>query len=117
MIRRNDEIRADVYERRFGGEGTVTTRHLLNGAEEMYGKGRLFAHGTIEPGSSLGYHVHEGESETFYILRGIGEYNDDGIVSTVKAGDVTFTLAGQGHGMKNAGQEPLEYIALILFKE
>lgn len=116
MIRKSEAIKVDVYEKRFGGEGTVTTRHLLNGAQEMYEKGRLFAHGIIEPGSSLGYHVHEGESETFYILRGTAEYDDNGTISPVQAGDVTFTAAGQGHGMKNTGQEPLEYIALILFK-
>ncbi len=116
MIRRNADIKADVHEKRFGGEGTVTTRHLLNGAEEMYEKGRLFAHGSIDVGSSLGYHVHENESETFYILRGTGEYDDNGTISTITAGDVTFTAAGEGHGMKNTGQEPLEYIALILYE-
>lgn len=116
MIRKSEEIKTDVYEKRFGGEGTVTTRHLLNGPEEMYEKGRLFAHGTIEVGSSLGYHVHENESETFYILQGTAEYDDNGTKFVVQAGDVTFTAAGEGHGMKNIGQEPLEYIALILYK-
>lgn len=116
MIRQNDEIKTDIFEKRFGGEGTVTMRHLLEGAPEMYDKGRLFSHGIIEPGASLGYHVHENESETFYILKGMAEYNDNGVVSVIKAGDVTFTAAGQGHAMKSIGEEPLEFIALILFK-
>lgn len=116
MIRRSSELKVDVYEKRFGGEGTVTTCHLLNGVEEMYEKGRLFGHGIIDVGSSLGYHVHENESETFYILRGTAEYDDNGTKSVITAGDVTFTAAGEGHGMKNIGQEPLEYIALILYK-
>ena len=116
MIRKSEKIKVDVHEKRFGGEGTVTTRHLLHGSEEMYGKGRLFAHGIIDVGSSLGYHVHENESETFYILRGTAEYDDNGTKVTIQAGDVTFTAAGEGHGMRNIGQEPLEYIALILFK-
>ncbi|HBN96627.1 MAG TPA: cupin domain-containing protein [Firmicutes bacterium] len=116
MIRKSKEIKTDVYEKRFGGEGTVTMRQLLNGPEEMYKKGRLFAHGILEVGSSLGYHVHENESETFYILRGTAEYDDNGTKVTVHPGDVTFTAAGEGHGLKNIGQEPLEYIALILYK-
>jgi mannose-6-phosphate isomerase-like protein (cupin superfamily) len=116
MIRKGNEIKTETNEKRFGGEGTVTTRHLLESTAEMSEKGRLFAHGIIDVDSSLGYHVHENESETFYILRGTAEYNDNGQTSTLKAGDVTLTAAGQGHGMKNIGEEPLEYIALILFQ-
>ena len=33
----------------------------------------------------------------------------------VEAGDVTFTPAGCGHGIKCVGGEPLELIALILY--
>jgi len=116
VIRKSEEVKVDVYEKRFGGEGVMTMRHLLQGSQEMYEKGRLFAHGTLEIGASLGYHVHDNESETFYILRGTGEYDDNGTKVTVHPGDVTFTAAGEGHGLKNIGEVPLEYIALILYK-
>ena len=82
----------------------------------MYHKGRVFAHTTVWPGCSLGYHVHANESETYYILSGTGEFNDNGELKTVQAGDVTFTPAGEGHGIKNTGSEPMDLIALILFK-
>lgn len=39
---------------------------------------------TIEPGCSLGYHEHHNESETYYILRGEGDYNDNGVIRPVK---------------------------------
>ena len=32
----------------------------------------------------------------------------------VKAGDVTFTPDGQGHGMTNTGDEDLVFMALII---
>jgi mannose-6-phosphate isomerase-like protein (cupin superfamily) len=116
MIRRSNERTIERKESLFGGEGTVTVRSLLNGENEMYGKGRVFAHSTLQPGCSIGFHIHNNESETYYIYSGTGEFNDNGTVKTVKAGDVTFTGAGEGHGIKNTGTEPLEFIALILYK-
>jgi oxalate decarboxylase/phosphoglucose isomerase-like protein (cupin superfamily) len=32
----------------------------------------------------------------------------------VKAGDVTFTLDGQGHALTNAGEDNLVFMALII---
>ncbi len=116
MIRRNAEKTVLVREKPFGGEGHITVRNLLNDEAEMYRKGRVFAHTTIQPGCSIGYHVHTGESETYYILNGTAEFNDNGTVTTLQAGDVTFTPAGQGHGIKNIGAEPLDLIALILYQ-
>lgn len=75
---------------------------------------RTFAHGVLAPGASVGYHVHTGESESYYILSGSGEYNDNGTIVPVTVGDVTFTANGEGHGMKNTGTEPLHFIALII---
>ncbi|HEY8393052.1 MAG TPA: cupin domain-containing protein [Capillibacterium sp.] len=116
MLRRSAEKKVEKKEKMFGGDGSITFRHLLNGPPEMYGKGRVFAHLTLEPGSSLGFHIHEKEGETYYILSGQGEFNDNGVVKTVTAGDVTFTGAGEGHALKNIGTEPLELIALILYQ-
>jgi mannose-6-phosphate isomerase-like protein (cupin superfamily) len=116
MIRRNNEKTIAVKEKLFQGEGSVTVRSLLNNPEEMYGKGRVFAHSTLEPGCSIGFHIHQDESETYYIYSGTGEFDDNGILKTVTAGDVTFTGAGEGHGLKNTGTEPLHFIALILYK-
>ncbi|MFI3205851.1 MAG: cupin domain-containing protein [Clostridia bacterium] len=96
-----------------GGKGFVTIEKLL-GEKELNGKCGLFAKVTIEPGHSLGYHVHHGESETYYMLSGVGEYSDNGTVRTVKAGDVTFTPNGFGHGMENNGTEDVVFMALII---
>ena len=51
-----------------------------------------------------------------YILRGEGEYNDNGTILTVGAGDVTFVASGEGHSIRNTGEGDLEFIALILYK-
>lgn len=117
MIRRSEDKRIEVREHPFGGEGQVTLLNLLDNAAEMYYKGRVFAHSTLQPGCSIGYHVHKGECETYYILNGIAEFNDNGILTTIRKGDVTYTPAEQGHGIRNIGDEPLDFIALILYKD
>lgn len=116
MIRKNAEKTSVRKSAPFNGIGEITVRSLLNGADEMYQKGRVFAHTTVYPCAAIGYHVHNGDSETYYILNGAGTYNDNGTVSTVVAGDVTFTPDGQGHSIACLGKEPLEMIALILYK-
>jgi len=116
MIRKSDEKNVKVQEHAFDGEGSITVRHLANDPGEMNNKGRIFAHTTLQPGCSIGFHIHKEESETYYIYQGKAEFNDNGVIKTVSAGDVTFTPAEQGHGIKNIGDEPLEIIALILYK-
>ena len=70
MIRRKEEIRGTRKQAPFQGKGDITVRELLEGPGEMYQKGRVFAHTTVHPGAAIGYHVHEKESETYYILSG-----------------------------------------------
>ena len=60
------------------------------------------------------FHVHEGESETYYFLSGEGLYSDNGTEISVSGGDVTFTPDGEGHGIKNTGPEDLHFMVLIV---
>lgn len=77
-------------------------------------KVRMFAQVDLKPGEEVTYHVHEGEFESYYILSGTGEYNDNGEITNVAPGTVTFTPSGSGHGIKNIGNELLSFIALIV---
>lgn len=115
MIRRCDEKTTDV-KKMFGGAGEAVMHRILNGPDEMYGKGRVFSHVHLAPGSEIGWHVHNGDGETYYILKGRGLYNDNGTPVEVGPGDVTFVDSGEGHALLNNGEEELEAIALILYK-
>ena len=75
---------------------------------------RLFANVWLEPGASLGYHEHHNESETYFILAGQGDYDDNGTVCPVKAGDVTYTPDNHGHALTNTGDTDLVFMALII---
>lgn len=116
MIRRSETKETIHKPAPFNGVGEITVRSLLNGAEEMSRKGRVFGHTTVYPGSAIGYHIHKGDSETYYILSGHGQYSDNGSVVEVGPGDVTYCAPGEGHGLECIGTEPLEMIALILYE-
>lgn len=96
------------------GNGHVIIKDILEGPQ-LNGKCGLYAEVTLEPGCSLGYHEHHGESETYYIISGQGEYNDDCRYRTVGPGDITFTPSGHGHGLANTGNSDLVFMALIIY--
>jgi quercetin dioxygenase-like cupin family protein len=102
------------FEKKAGGKGHVLIEPLL-GEKELAGQCGLYARVTLEPGCSLGYHEHHGESETYYILTGQGTYSDNGKNILVKAGDVTFCPDGEGHGLENTAKAGnLIFMGLII---
>jgi len=114
MIMRKSSYPVQRNEKMRGGDGVAVVESLLTPAQ-LYDKGRLFAKITLEPGSSIGYHVHEGEMETFFVISGKAEFFEKGETAILSPGDATLTQSGDGHSIKNIGETPLELIALILF--
>lgn len=74
-----------------------------------------FALAELEPGAEVGFHVHTGEGEMYYVLSGEGEYNDNGVIVPIKAGDVTYCKSGEGHGISNTGTEKLIFNAMTIY--
>lgn len=109
----NTEKTVRRVENMAGGKGHVIIEELLN-AEQLAGKCGLYARVIIEPNCTLGYHEHHGETETYYILSGEGNYDDNGVTVPVKAGDVTFCKDGNGHALENTGDTDLVFMALII---
>ncbi|MDR2571048.1 MAG: cupin domain-containing protein [Oscillospiraceae bacterium] len=114
MIKKNGSYTTQRNENMRGGDGAVVIEHLLT-PDELYNKGRLYARVTLEPGCSIGHHVHEGEMESYYIVSGEGEVDDNGELVQVSVGDSVLTLNGEGHSIKNIGKTTLEFIALIIY--
>ena len=93
MISKCSEQRVVQMESLRGGEGTVSFQHFLE-PENAYGTGRMFAQLTLPEGASIGYHQHEGEAETFFILEGRAKLNDNGTEVFLEAGDSAVCFAG-----------------------
>ena len=117
MIRKADECKKEFREKMRDGNGTVEITNFIVGPEELCNKGRMFSRITLKSGCSIGFHIHEKDSELFYILKGEAEYNDNGEIRTVKAGDLTICPEGEGHGITNNSDEVLEFVALIPYKD
>lgn len=114
LYRHSDEMVTQQIENMRGGQGVATVKHLLN-ADEMLGKGRLFAQNTLPPGASIGLHRHQGDIEVYYVLSGSGVYRNNDQSFPIGPGDLTQVDDQNQHSIENTGDVPLVFIALILF--
>jgi len=111
-----EAMRVQYNEHMRGGEGTVTLLHLQEG-ENLPPHCRLHAQITVPAGASIGYHVHEGETEVFHFLSGRGHVDDNGTKVPVEAGDVISTPSGCGHAVYADEGVDLVMDAVINLKE
>jgi len=112
MVIHRNEMKTEEKERMRDGEGLVRVTHLLDASAEK--NARMLAEVTLPPGSSIGYHPHDGETEYYFIISGTGVVNDNGKEVEVKQGDSVITGNGACHGIKNTGTAPLVFHAIIV---
>ncbi|WP_096437049.1 cupin domain-containing protein [Alteribacter populi] len=111
MIRRTDERL--IVENPHGGVGSIGIYKLLTSDDTM-DKVSLFAKVIINPQTTIGYHQHIGEAETYYVLKGEGFFiNSQKERIPVKPGDVCSIEVGQSHGMENPHDNEMEIMALV----
>ena len=114
MIRKSTELKTEYRENMRGGNGVVEITNFVTPAE-LNDKGRLFANITLKPGCGIGYHVHENDSEIFYLMKGEALYNDNGTECVCTAGDVMVCPAGSGHAIACKGEKDAEVCAVIVY--
>lgn len=102
MITRKRELPETVKTQMRGGDGEVRMKELLQPGQ-FCGHGRLFNHMVLAPGCSIGYHEHQGESETFYILAGEARYNDNGTRGHALPGRLRAHRVGPGAQHRKRG--------------
>lgn len=115
IYRKKCELETTPIEGCMGGNGTVIMEKLLNGAEEMMGKGRAYVRHTLNPGVSIGLHRHEKEMETMVIISGKALHTINGEIQHLEAGDIIGAQPGDEHGIAQEGGEPLVLIAQVLY--
>ena len=94
-----------------GGIGQMTFRTLLK-PEVLGGRTGMFAVITLEPGNTVGEHLHDTDSEVFFILEGEAVMLEDGQRYPVSAGDIEYCPQGHSHGLEPAGDKPVVFLAL-----
>lgn len=115
MIRKQADCKQEIRPQMKGGPGQVVQTSFVD-KEELLNKGRLFGKLHLEPGCGIGEHIHEGETEIFYIDKGEVVYNDNGTEVTLHEGDVTICKPDGSHFVTNKSDQPADLIALILFE-
>lgn len=113
MVKRAEEMVIELKELMRGGKGTVEVKHVFL-ESELKGKCRLMAVLKLNPGCSIGLHEHVNEEEIFYIIKGKGLVDDNGVKKEVAVGDAVITGGGAIHSVENTGTEALEIFAAIL---
>ena len=112
MVKRALVMEKEMKHQMRGGQGTTEITHIYK-QDELKGNSRLCARIRLEPGCSIGEHVHENEEEIYYIISGVGQVIDDGVPVNVYAGDAVLTRDGAAHSIENIGDEVLELMAVI----
>ena len=113
MYMPKEEMTTYVRERIRDGNGAITLLRMFP-EEEQPAKCRLFSILTLEKGCSVGWHTHDDETEVYYIMEGEAESNDDGVIHTLRPGDVTVTGKGGGHSIINKRDEPMRMLAVVI---
>lgn len=95
------------------GVGKGVKEHWIQG-EELPANLNMFATLVLEVGASIGDHPHIGNAEIYQIISGSAEYNDNGTTVLLNHDDVAVCYDGETHGIKNIGDVPLVFLAVIV---
>ncbi len=112
MFFTSDNYTREIRKAMRGGDGEVIIDHVTK--DGLPANTRMLARITLNKGCSIGYHVHENETEVFYFVSGNGVVDDNGTLINVKAGDSVATPSGFGHSVRNDNDEPLVIFASII---
>jgi len=113
VIIRGAELQQQTMEKPRGGEGTAV-RMAYDLACGFKGEITNFAMMQLQPGSSIGYHQHEGDMELYLILDGTARTSDNGTEETLNPGDLLVTKDGESHNLVNETIEPVTFLAVII---
>ena len=106
MIIEADHGEKKVFEHFKDGEGSLDAVMFFDGVNRIL-------RGTLKPGSSIGYHKHEGNSEIIYVLSGKGKFLMDDGVEYIEAGQCHYCPEGHSHSFINEGPEDVEFFAVV----
>ena len=106
MLLNFDQIEEKIIPKMRGGEGEMITRMFVNEDTKIM-RGRL------TPGSTIGLHTHEGDSEMIFILSGAGKVLCDGEYEPLSAGSVHYCPKGHEHSLINDSDADLTFFAVV----
>lgn len=113
MYRKAEDRKIEVRHEMRGGKGDITLIHSFT-EDELSSPTRVCATIVIEPGCSIGPHVHDREEEIFYIIEGTAKASDNGTDVILNPGDSLLTGGGRSHSIENIGDRTLKLFAAVI---
>ena len=109
MLRRQSEMETQVLVNCHEGTGNVHCRTVLRAADSELGI-RFMHDDVIEPGASIGEHLHRDEEEVYFVVEGHGTMILDGQRFGIGPGDVSLVGRGHSHGLENSPDGPMRLV-------
>lgn len=106
MILDFNTMETTVLPRFKGGEKEMTARMFWDGTNRIF-------RGLLEPGASIGEHVHDVNCEMLFVIEGEGTLIDDGVPSPISKGMCAYCPKGHTHSLVNTSDGPLEFYAAV----
>jgi len=113
MVNKSFDRPLEILDNVLDGKGEIIRKELTDIKPVNV---RVCSEMTLNPDSSIGYHIHNNETEIYYIISGIAEYTDNDKIILVGAGDTAICYSGQGHSIKNIGSSPVKFFAIIILE-
>lgn len=113
MIKKKEERRCEVRSGAFGGRGEIPRTHIFE-ADETFGRCRLMIESVVPPGASVGSHVHDKDTELYYVLEGRLTVIENGVSHILGPGDASFTGGGDSHEYRNDSDAPVRMLAIVI---
>jgi|SRR5574344_201613 quercetin dioxygenase-like cupin family protein len=102
-----DSIEEQTIPHMKGGKGYAKCRMYTDGINKIL-------KATLDPGCSIGYHVHSDGAEICYILQGEATCLLDGKEEILHAGQVHYCPKGSSHSMENKTNSPLLVMNVVV---
>lgn len=80
--------------------------------EEIEAPVRFINYTVIPPSGSFGLHSHGNDNEFYIVLSGEGVYEQNGVKTKVKKGDIMMNTPFGTHGITNTGEADMELLVI-----
>ena len=105
----NKTAKREVQKKCHDGEGEILFREVFKKGD--FKSNLVHLHETIVRSyATIGYHLHEGNEEIYYIVEGQGIMTVDGEEKKVASGDAIITYSGSKHGLVNNTDKDLKIL-------
>lgn len=101
-----EQMEETVLKQFKGGEGELRARMYTDSNAKIM-------RGLLAPGSSIGLHTHDTNSEMIYILSGTGKVLCDGAYESLAPGDCHYCPQGHAHSLMNDSDGDLCFFAVV----